>query len=212
MKMASDAEAMRALRKIVEEYGLDFWNILENYLAGNVGPEALQVQFEAIAYSAHKNAHLLGQEVLDEGRPILGLASDRGRLLSIGELSYFRGFVSSLMSRDKRYFDDDGPRLPQIARRVESYLPKAEGSANAGFLAQAPLAAQVDWLLGAKDHCDLCPIMADSGPYYRETLPFLPREYMTPCRQYCACQIQVNEKAAFDPVEYELVQALGLAA
>lgn len=209
-KAKPDPQAMRDLIRILGDYGAEGYDLIQRYLKGTLSIEAVQSLFEQIAQKHHSSAHHLGQEVA--GTPRQGLATARGRQISLIEGNFFRGFLAALQDRDPRYFREGVPRDDQIARRVGQYLPKAEGSAIAGFAQNHAPGQRFDWLLGAGDHCNECPTLADMGPYYRETLPFYPREGYTPCRSNCKCSVQTIEgEGSFDPAEYDLVSALGLA-
>lgn len=213
LKGVVDESAQKQLARVVALYGEDLWDLLERYMDGDVSEAVLQILFYDVCRTANTNAHAIGQELF-AGAPIPGLAKDRGVMLATGESSYFRGFIAALQFHDKRYWDTDEQvwRRDQVARRAGLYLSKAEGSANAGVLAQARPSTQVDWVLGRADHCVDCPVLAAGSPYYRETIPHLPREGLTACLGNCKCSLVVDEITAFDPVEYDIVVRLGLAA
>lgn len=213
VKMAQpDPQAMAELRKILGAYGADVYQAIEDYLAGRIGPEGLQEAFRGIAGSSHTAAHVLGQEVAG-AQVVRGLAADRGAVMAGLETQFFRGFINALVAKDPRYHDGDEWRNDQIARRVEMYLPRTEASAGYGWLAGHEPRQLFDFILGAADHCEDCPVLAEMGPYYRETLWTMPRNGDTPCGFNCKCQVQTVEgDAGFGPAEYQLVEALGLAA
>jgi hypothetical protein len=136
-------------------------------------------------------------------------------MLGLTELSYFRGFLNALDGTDARYFDAEARewRMDQVARRAGMYTPKAESSASWGWVDNHEARQQFNWILGAGDHCEDCPILAGMSPFYRETMFTMPREGQTPCMGNCKCRVEtVQGVASFDPVELDILAQLGLAA
>lgn len=215
VKAEPSPDAMRRLRELVAAYGLDIFDILERYIRGGLSAESAQDMFLSLATDNHRAAHILGQEVAAVQVVVPGLAADRGRMLGLTELSYFRGFLNALDGTDARYFDAEARewRMGQVARRAGLYTPKAESSASWGWVDNHEARQQFNWILGVADHCVSCPILADQSPYYRETLYTMPREGQTECMGGCKCRIETVEGvASFDPVELDILNQLGLAA
>jgi hypothetical protein len=215
VKAEPSPDAMRELRALVLAYGLDIFDILERYINGGLSAESAQDLFLSLATDSHRAAHILGQEVAAAQVVVPGLAADRGRMLGLTELSYFRGFLNALDGTDARYFDAEARewRMDQVARRAGLYTPKAESSASWGWVDNHEARQQFIWRLGVADHCVSCPILADQSPYYRETLYTMPREGQTECMGGCRCRVEtVAGVASFDPVELDILAQLGLAA
>lgn len=215
VKAQPDPDGMRELRALASRYGTDIFDIVDRFLKGLLSAEAAQELFRALAAATHTDAHILGQEVAGVQGVVRGLAVDRGTMMGQVEMSYFRGFLGALNRSDMRYWDAEADewRMDQIARRAGMYTPKAESSAGFGWVDNHEARQQFNWILGAADHCTDCPILADMSPYYRETLFTVPREGQTPCMGNCKCRVETVEGvASFDPVEYNLVASLGLAA
>jgi hypothetical protein len=215
VKAQPDPDGMRELTALAARYGMDIFEILDRFIKGQLSAEAAQELFRALAAGTHRDAHILGQEVAGVRGVVRGLAVDRGTMMGLDELSYFRGFLAALDGTDPRYFDAEAGewRESEIARRAGMYTPKMESSASWGWVDNHETRQQFNWILGAADHCTDCPILADQSPYYRETLYTMPRQMDTPCMGNCRCRVETVEGvASFDPVEYNLVASLGLAA
>lgn len=215
VKAQPDPDGMRELRALASRYGTDIFDILLRFIRGGLTAESAQDLFQSLATARHTEAHVLGQEVAGVQGVVRGLAVDRGRMLGLTELSYFRGFLAALDGTDPRYFDSEARewRMDQIARRAGMYTPKAESSASWGWVDNHEARQQFIWRLGVADHCVSCPILADQSPYYRETLYTVPREGQTECMGGCKCRIETVEGvASFDPVELDILAQLGLAA
>lgn len=187
VKGEPDPDGMRQLRALAAAYGMDIYDILLRFIRGGLTAESAQDLFQSLATARHTDAHVLGQEVAGVRGTVIGLAADRGRMLGLTELSYFRGFLAALDGTDPRYFDEEARewRESEIARRAGMYTPKMESSASWGWVDNHEARQQFNWILGAADHCTDCPILADQSPYYRETLYTMPRESMTPCGYNC---------------------------
>lgn len=215
VKAQPDPAGMRELRTLAASYGEGVYDILLRVVQGTLTVEAAQDLFRSLATARHRDAHILGQEVAGVQTVVRGLATDRGTMMGLTELSYFRGFLAALDGTDPRYFDAEAGawRESEIARRAGMYTPKMESSASWGWVDNHEAQQQFNWILGAADHCTDCPILADQSPYYRETLYTMPRQSDTPCMGNCKCRVEtVQGVAAFDPVEFDLVTSLGLVA
>ena len=215
VKAEPSPDAMRELRALVTAYGLDIFDILERYINGGLSAESAQDLFLSLATDNHRAAHILGQEVAAVQVVVPGLASDRGRMLGLTELDYFRGFLNALDGTDARYFDAEARewRMDQVARRAGMYTPKAESSASWGWVDNHTPGQGITWRLGVGDHCEDCPTLAQMSPWYPGTLYTTPREGQTPCGYNCKCTLETVEGvASFDPVELDILSQLGLVA
>lgn len=215
VKAKPDPDGMRELRALAWRYGTDIFDIVGRFLKGLLSAEAAQELFRALAAGTHMDAHILGQEVAGVQGVVRGLAVDRGTVMSLTEEQYFRGFLGALTRDNPRFWDAETERWreDQIARRAGSYTPKMESSAGFGWVDNHGPQQRFAWILGQADHCASCPVYADLSPYWRETLPTVPREGQSECLYNCRCTLETVEGvASFAPVELNLVALLGLAA
>jgi len=81
------------------------------------------------------------------------------------------------------------PGRMAVAQRLKMYSNATTAGFNAGAIAAGPKDELIFWRLGSCDHCVDCPVLAQSGPYTRSTLPTLPGQGQTICKTNCCCHL-----------------------
>ena len=169
--------------------------------SGGLTTDQWAEKFDGILQQGHTDAYVLGRKRGGDRDPDLKDAELRARQVKDGENEYLYGyedaegewhpgFVGDLNSQDPRYFDEDGEMIPgAIDARSDLYVLRMRGTAGEGFVEASP-DVQIDWVLGAADHCDDCPEIADMSPYTEDTLWTHPGEGDCPCLGNCACELE----------------------
>lgn len=193
-----------AFTVLVAETDDEFIKILKRLLKTdyfqNFGDEMIEALLKA-----HAEAHLLGQDKWGNSNQSMALG-EANKVVRIGksvinprtydvtyiepEADYVAGFVRDLIAKDKRYFDDDGPRVDQILGRMRMYEGKLRGTEGWGVLDGGPINQLWEWQLGGtEDHCLDCPYLASLVPVRADEWFATPGECMTPCLWNCLCKM-----------------------
>lgn len=162
-------------------------------------------EFYELLRTGHGDAHLIGQR-LATLYPSEPTARFWGHYFAQTELQYLQGFALDLMRLDPRYWDANKGewRTDAIRNRMRLYLGKTRGTAGHGFVMGSPQDAQFEWELTAvEQHCTDCPILAEGGPYSKQTLYTTPGAGDTPCLGNCLCRlVRLDGTVGIDPLLY----------
>lgn len=129
------------------------------------------------------------------GRQRSGVSGDRndyddliGRALADQESQWLVNFYADL--ENGRYGKPGEVSEAAVRARSRLYAGKLRGTTNRAFVETTAPNVAFEWVLGgAEEHCSDCPRMAELGPWYRDTLAFVPGEGGTPCLTNCKCRL-----------------------
>lgn len=209
-----------AFGEIMPRYADDITSIVRDFVEGRLSPVEFEEYMAEVLRSMHQNSNYAGQQMADYLPPSRTLANQRGRLVASAETQYLRGFAFALANKDPRYWlEESGEwRFEQIDARARSYMGRARGSATDGWgIASGGVNTLVNWVLGSKDPCEDCPVLAAQGPWLLygstgqfdyPTLGFLPGENRTDCMFYCQCRLARLSDGKQSPAPFEFETAL----
>ncbi len=135
--------------------------------------------FEALLESGHKEAFGFGYRRSAGADPQEPLADELARTIRDLESYYLTGFENDL--RDGKVTDP--------ARRMAMYAGRMRGTANGGWVDGCDSEETFTWHLGAADHCEDCPVLAEGSPYSKDTIWTTPGGNETPCLMNCTCRL-----------------------
>lgn len=136
-----------------------------------------RTQFLAILTDAHKKAARLGR--LRGGNSV-----DNDELLALQaiarELPWFNRFADAV----------NRVSLNRALYRTSLYASRLLGTANTSLHLQLTQRGKVYWVLGAVEHCSVCPRRAAASPYNIGELQYVPGDLSTPCLANCKCWLE----------------------
>lgn len=164
-------------------------DIADDLEAGVIQPQEWAERFHATLIEGHSQAWLMGRHragLLTEAEEIdLLMGSAKADI----EAQYLQGFLRDIL--DGRYTDKEGKlKIGPLVSRSNLYLGKMRGTANESFTAASGDDDEIWWVLGEKEHCSECPLLAADSPYTKHTLYTHPGAGDTPCRGYCDCTLR----------------------
>lgn len=83
-----------------------------------------------------------------------------------------------------------------LDERAVMYANSVRSMFYAGRIARTADDVQIEWVLGATEHCDACLDAADGSPYTKDTLPGLPGAAVCDGLDKCGCSLDFSDAPA----------------
>jgi len=179
--------------------------IIAKLISGEYAPlQWYEAFYRLILLDGHAGARALGRQRAGDFAEIGVEDYLAGRVIADSETEYLLRFLEDLVSKDRRYWDADlNAYKPQaIQNRGRLYVQKMRGTAGQAFVSASPDEAEFNWVMGAAEHCDECPVLAGKSPWMAGELFTTPGSGMTPCGANCKCHLvrRSDGLTSFKPV------------
>lgn len=150
-----------------------------------------QADFHDLLVEKHARAAFLGRTRAGDKAPFEADDLQFGALIAEDEAKFLDRFVLEMLLKKPTVSHDDGSLdFARIRARAQMYAGRLTGTANQTFVLASDEKELFDWILGATEHCEVCPAIASAGPYTTYTLPTYPRANQTPCLFNCDCTLK----------------------
>lgn len=184
----------------LKKYDRELDQLTSAFLKGEVDALTFEEELVDILRRMHIDCHYQGQVMADVIPPSMTLARFSGGRVAQAESQYARKFANELALMAANVYDQAAEqyRAEAIRLRARSYMGRARGTATDGWTSASLPNNLVDWVMGAEDHCEECPVMASNGPWLLQgstsqfehpTLFIRPGENLTPCKFNCGCYL-----------------------
>jgi hypothetical protein len=108
------------------------------------------------------------------------------------EIARQKAFASRFALDVARGETETGRKIHEPTRAA-MYTDATTGAFNVGASTNAPDGTLIFWNLGDAVHCRICPTVAASSPYTRESLPLQPQSPSLPCGSRCHCFLSFKQ-------------------
>lgn len=165
--------------------------LAKRLIDGHISESEWAHDFDQLLSAAHGSAWGLGRHLSGDSATNDALDQSHGRRVADLESQYLQGFLEDLLNKDSRYYDDDGKfKSEPLETRMQLYRTKLRGTANEALVTHSSDEAEWTWVLGGvEDHCADCPYLAESSPYFKDSLSTYPGSGDTPCLGNCKCHL-----------------------
>lgn len=168
--------------------------LVDLHLDGFLDADELHPLLKQQLVNYHAQAAALGRARAGLVTGVTAADMRMAQLVMQEEAEFLDGLIYELRRGD-RYVD---PATGEVARdviqaRAQSYSGRFLGTANEAFIAVTPEGMMFDWVLGAVEHCYLCPEIAAGSPYTYKELPAVPGGNLTPCLFNCKCYLRRSD-------------------
>jgi hypothetical protein len=185
----------------------DLDDLIARLVSGDLSVQEWYAEVYELLRSGHAGGRALGRQRAGD---LTAIGIDdflAGRAIADNESEFLLRFADDLASHDRRYWDDDlgAYRPQQIANRGRLYVQKMRGTAGQAFVSAHPDEAEFNWVMGAAEHCDECPVLAAKSPWLGGELFTTPGNGDTPCRSNCKCHLvrKSDGLTSFKPVSLQ---------